>query len=272
MGIKTVFQELDFIAEKFSEMNHNLFAALRQMVDTVASLRDNSQVVNNLSPELLQHVQTTQSLANHTSEATQEVNIAINTMTETTKQQTADATRLITEKIAEIQLVSQEVAQLSKEMIGSMGVIDNSNANISKTLDSFEFKIDDISHAVETVLGQSDQLSGHLTSYTKNVGDENRRITELSSGIKDIDLHIGNVSNRMHTLTADLGRVSDSSTDIAGKVSNVAETMQVITVHMDHLRTSSDDMENISDKVGSQTEKLSDIAGDLESLASRFFV
>ncbi|MEO5339146.1 MAG: methyl-accepting chemotaxis protein [Magnetococcus sp. MYC-9] len=138
--------------------------------------------------------------------------------------QTSEATRMISEKIGQIQdttnaagIATQQVGEIIKRLSGA-------NSEILQAVDEQSRTVADISHSMVEVSAETAAVTKRVVDASAGIGEVSRNVQEISAGIDEVTRNVVEASSGVDGMTQSIVEVSS----ISGEISNhIAETSQV---------------------------------------------
>ena len=215
--VTSIFQELDFITEKFTEMSSNLYFVVRQMVDMVISLQNASQDMSQASSSMFEDIGTGTILSDQTSGAATNVNEDMRSVDGSVEEMSLNLHNS-SEMIKEVNQNAESIHITSQELLGNaqklVEQLDHSLSRINTIMDAtnnnnHEWK------AISSVLGEFRESVTSLCELGKNAMEETQQANHRAK-------ERGDVTDKLTVAARDINQVVKVIGGIAGQTNMLA--------------------------------------------------
>ncbi|MCP5113869.1 MAG: methyl-accepting chemotaxis protein [bacterium] len=184
--------------------------------------------------------------------------------------QTAEATKMISEKIDEIRVNSGEASEASNGVREIIERIAKANGEINQAVDEQNSTLNEIAASVGNTAADSQEVEQRLAEAGEGITEVNRSINEVSGGIGEVTRNMGEIATGLDEVSRNVAETSKGNEEITRNVSEVSQASGEIAARMEQVKSSTEQIDGLSRTVGEKAGSVKDIAGNLTEMLGRF--
>ncbi len=184
--------------------------------------------------------------------------------------QTAEATKMISEKIDEIRVNSGEASEASNGVREIIERIAKANGEINQAVDEQNSTLNEIAASVGNTAADSQEVEQRLAEAGEGITEVNRSINEVSGGIGEVTRNMGEIATGLDEVSRNVAETSKGNEEITRNVSEVSQASGEIAARMEEVKSSTEQIDGLSRTVGEKAGSVKGIAGNLNEMLGHF--
>ncbi len=184
--------------------------------------------------------------------------------------QTAEATKMISERIDEIRVNSGEASSASEGVREIIERISKANTEINHAVDEQNSALNEIAASVGNTAADSEEVVRRLVESSDGIAEVSRSINEVSGGIGEVNRNMGEIATGLDEVARNVVETSRGNEEITRNVSEVSKASGEIAARMEEVKTSTEQIDSLSRTVGERAGSIKETAGSLNEMLSRF--
>ena len=140
--------------------------------------------------------------------------------------QTSEATKMISQKILEIQGKSNDVSKANNEITDSIKLIDHANAEITASVDEQAGSIADIARSIDEVAAASGDVTSSARELSLAAEDVARSALEAANGTQEVARSAAEASTAANTLAGQSSEIHATARKVAAAAVKAADLTQ----------------------------------------------
>lgn len=272
------FVELDVINQQFREMRENLFAVLRQIVDTIQSLQNSSHNLSQISPDMVMQMDRIRDLAlvnsdsaRSSSRAMMEISNSVHAM----NGEIAQSDKSMAEARKSVDFIHGSMEELVGGIKTVTGVLESSNVDLSTIQQEATVSATELR---QLVVGFDDLGKNSQTIFM--LGQKAAQNARESNGQAEARMDVvGDLSKVVH----DIGQVMVSIRDIAEQTNMLALNAAIeaagagdygkgFAVVANEVKDLSRKTREATEKIELYVDRIDDVSRDMESFVKEMMV
>nr|CRH04568.1 putative Methyl-accepting chemotaxis sensory transducer [Candidatus Magnetococcus massalia] len=185
-------------------------------------------------------------------------------------QQTADATKMISSKISLIQEHTNEVSQVSIDVVQTVERIVVANQEILEAMDGQSVAVEEIATSMNSAAQDTESAALLVDQSTASMSNVNQRVQEISQGIYDVTTHVAETASGMDSASTNVSHAAKAAESIATHVTEAVEASQEIKVSLGSVERVAKRLEKLSSTVQENSQRMQDIGMELNVMLDRF--
>ncbi len=265
--VSSVFQELDFITEKFTEMHANLYFVVRQMVDMVISLQDASTDMSQASSSMFTDIDTVKNLSDQTAGSASTVNENMRSVDASVEEMSlnlhnsSEMIREIDQKAESIHATTRELLNNAREMVTQL---DNNVRNVETIMDATRNNNQEWG-SISTVLGEFQESVATLSELGKNAKEETRQANDRAR-------ERGDVTDKLTVAARDIDQVVKAIGSIAGQTNMLALNASIEAASAGEagkgFSVVANEVKALANQTAEATQQISTKVGEVQQIAN----
>ncbi|MEO5330711.1 MAG: methyl-accepting chemotaxis protein [Magnetococcus sp. YQC-5] len=186
--------------------------------------------------------------------------------------QTGEATKMISQRIEQIRVNTDEVVMVTRSVTTGMERISQANNDILDSVEEQSRSIEEISHAMGNASNETTQVTQRVAEAARGIETVSQSMHDISQGIAEVARNVAEAYTEATGMTRRVAEVSQGADQIAVNVSDASQSSQQIAQTMARMTASIGAVRDLSGSVSQRAENVADIAGELKVMLGKFRV
>ncbi|MEO5353824.1 MAG: methyl-accepting chemotaxis protein [Magnetococcus sp. XQGC-1] len=183
--------------------------------------------------------------------------------------QTSEATRMISEKIGQIQETT-DAAGTSTQQVGEIiKRLSTANSEILQAVDEQSETVSAISHSMGEVSSETAAVTKRVIDASTGIGEVSRNVQEIATGIDEVARNVVEASSGVDGMTQSIVEVSSVSAEISQQLAETAHVVTVVAKGIVEVKWATDQMDKARQVVAKHCEEITTITTALDDTLSQ---
>ncbi|NGZ27433.1 MAG: methyl-accepting chemotaxis protein [Magnetococcales bacterium] len=186
--------------------------------------------------------------------------------------QTNHATRMIEEKVVEIQTNSRNASHESHEVANLIVQIRAGTQEIEESVNIQSVTVKGINTSMTALARETQQVTDEMASSSDAVSEMTRNVSEIALGIQEITRNVGEVSREMEQVVSGVSEAVSGSQQISHAIQDMATITSGLSTAMEQVSRQNETLKQASQVVDLRSRSLSEMGDGINDKLQRFQV
>ncbi|MBF0422075.1 MAG: methyl-accepting chemotaxis protein [Magnetococcales bacterium] len=186
--------------------------------------------------------------------------------------QTTDATRMIDDKINEIQKNAELAGQATALAMEIIERLNKSNNEVLRAVEEQNCSLKEISHSMTNASQQTTEVTEQVDESSRGFDEVARRVVEITAGIGEVSHSVMEASSGIDEITRRIAETSGASVDVNRNVTAASHSIQEVAEKMGEVNESAEKLLSAGQSVSQQSLRMAEMAAGLEQQLSVFHI
>lgn len=183
--------------------------------------------------------------------------------------QTSEATRMISEKIGQIQETTTAAGQATQQVGEIIKRLSGANGEILQAVDEQSNTVAAISHSMVDVSAETAAVTKRVVDASTGIGEVSRNVQEIAAGIDEVTRNVVEASAGVDDITQSIVNLSSVSGELSRHISGTSQVAAVVAKGIVEVKWTVDVIGKKSKAVSKHVETMTTITAELDRALSR---